>query len=310
MKNGRSKFCFFLCLVLALICAGCSSSERPDGNPSADDAAATPILTTSAPDTPAPTATPLPTATPAPTATPEPTATPAPTATPEPTPTFAPVFEKEWDVSDVDISWIDPDKKLVAFTFDDGPTKFYEDILDTLKEYNMHATFFVWGQQYKENFKDLMLRVVEQNCEFGNHTWKHPYLTKLTPEEIQNEVEQTRALLEELTGKREFLVRPPYGSSNADVKANVFFPMINWTLDTNDWNSGTYESVYQKLTEKVQDGDIVLMHASYKFTAEAVRDAIPVLIENGYQIVSVSELCKMRGKTLKANSAPLGMRIN
>lgn len=310
-----------LCMVAlaALLCFGCSSSgdsqdadnasKKSDGD-SAPAGIESPITTVEPEMTPEPTTAPEPTPTPEPTATPEPTPTPEPTATPEPTPVLELIPEKEWDISGVDTSWIDPEKKLVAFTFDDGPTKYYSDILDTLNEYNMHATFFVWGKQYNEGFRDDILRVVESGCELGNHTWSHPYLTKLTPEEIRSEVEQTRELLESLTGIREFLVRPPYGSANADVKENVFFPMINWSLDTGDWNNGNYDDVYEKLTGRVQDGDIVLMHASYQFTAEAVRDAIPVLIENGYQIVSVSELCAFRGKTLKANSAPLGMRIN
>lgn len=222
---------------------------------------------------------------------------------------FIPVEDKEWDTSDVDISWIDPNAKLVAFTFDDGPTAYYDDILDILEEHGMHATFFVWGQKYNTAYEEDVKRVVEQGCELGNHTWSHPYLTKLEPEEIQEEIEKVRALLQKLTGKTEFLVRAPYGSVNMDVRENCFFPLINWSLDTGDWNKGTYESVYAKLTQNVQDGDVVLMHASYKFTMEAVRDAIPYLIDQGYQIVSVSELCKVRGKSLYANGAPLVTKV-
>ena len=214
-----------------------------------------------------------------------------------------------WDTSNVDISWIDPEKKLVAFTFDDGPTKNYTSLLNILEQYGMHATFFVWGRQYNSMYEDVMKRVVEDGCEFGNHTWSHPYLTKLEPAEIQDEIEKTRALLESLTGIKDYLVRPPYGSSNGDVMENVNVPMINWSLDTADWNNGTYESVYTKLTENIQDGDIVLMHASYAYTVEAVRDAIPVLIEQGYQVVSVSELCAVRGKTLEAGRSPLNTRV-
>lgn len=299
-------------LFLAMLCAGCSgnnSNTPATGNDAAGISADTVTPEINATATPITTPEPTATATPAPTATPEPTATPAPTATPEPTPTLALIAENEWDVSDVDISDISPDDKLVAFTFDDGPTENYEVLLDTLKEYGMHATFFVWGNRYSDKYHDVMLRVINEGNEFGNHTWSHPYLTKISTDEVLEEIEKTRSLLEEITGKREFLVRPPYGSANADVKANVYFPMINWSLDSNDWNNGTYESVYEKLTEKVQDGDIILMHASYKFTADAVRDAIPVLIEKGYRIVSVSQLCAARGKVLKANAAPLGMKI-
>ena len=211
---------------------------------------------------------------------------------------------KEWDTSNLDTSWIDPEKKLVAFTFDDGPSQYYDDILDILEEYGMHATFFVWGRNYNSSYEDVMKRVVEQGCELGNHTWSHPYLSKLDEAGIAQEIEQTRALLEELTGITNFLVRPPYGDSNLKVQVSVNAPLINWSVDSADWNNGSFDSVYTNVMSKVKDGDIVLMHASYSFTVEAVRAMIPELIADGYQIVSVSELAAVRGVTMTSGHAP------
>lgn len=244
-----------------------------------------------------------------PTSTLTPTPTVAPTPTPEPTAVPLSEYYKEWDMTNLDTSWIDPEKKLVAFTFDDGPTVHYGKLLDTLEEYGMHATFFIWGKQYNDSYKDEIERLVSLGCELGNHTWSHPYLTKLTAEEIADEIERTRALLESITGIKDYLVRPPYGSSNLTVTDTVKVPLINWSLDTADWNNGNYDRVYSTLTEKVQDGDVILMHASYGFTADAVRDAIPVLIEQGYQIVSVSELCAVRGKRLISGVSPLSSAV-
>ncbi len=211
---------------------------------------------------------------------------------------------KEWATSNLDTSWIDPEKKLVAFTFDDGPSQYYDDILDILEEYGMHATFFVWGRNYNSSYEDVMKRVVEQGCELGNHTWSHPYLSKLDEAGIAQEIEQTRALLEELTGITNFLVRPPYGDSNLKVQVSVNAPLINWSVDSADWNNGSFDSVYTNVMSKVKDGDIVLMHASYSFTVEAVRAMIPELIADGYQIVSVSELAAVRGVTMTSGHAP------
>lgn len=259
--------------------------------------------------TPDPEATPVPTATSAPTPTLAPTATPKPTATPAPTATPTPEPGREWDVSGIDTSWIDPEKKLVAFTFDDGPTIWYDDILDVLEASGQHATFFVWGDRYKIGNRSDIERVISLGCELGNHTFTHADLTKLTEEKIRNEIEKTRSLLESITGIEQYLVRPPYGSSSERVKKSVDFPMINWSVDTGDWNNGDYDTVFNKITQGISDGDIVLMHASYKFTYEAVRDAIPLLIEDGWQIVTVSELCAVRGKTLKANASPLSSKV-
>lgn len=260
-------------------------------------------------DTPAPTDTPVPGEDQTPTQEPVPTQEPTQEPTPEPTKVPLSEYYKEWDMTNFDTSWIDTEKKLVAFTFDDGPTAHYGELLDTLEEYGMHATFFVWGRQYNEGYKDEIERVVALGCELGNHTWSHPYLTKLSTDEIEQEIEKTRALLESITGIKDYLVRPPYGNSDGKVMDTVKVPLINWSLDTADWNNGTYESVYSTLTEKVQDGDVVLMHASYGFTADAVRDAIPVLIEQGYQIVSVSELCAVRGKRLISGVSPLSSPV-
>lgn len=274
------KRCALVLLLTLLFCVGCSEEKDP--------AEPTP---TNAPES-------------SPTAEPSPTETPAPTETPTPEPTPTEAVMKEWDTSNVDTSWIDPNKKLVAFTFDDGPSQYYDDLLDILKENGMHATFFVWGKNYNSSYEDVMKRVVAEGCEFGNHTWSHPYLTKLDEAGIAEEVEKTRALLEELTGVQNFLVRPPYGSSDMKVQMSVNAPMINWSVDSGDWNNGSYESVYENVMSKVKDGDIVLMHASYAYTVEAVRTMIPELIADGYQIVSVSELAAVRGKTLTAGHAP------
>lgn len=279
MMRSTKMSCFALLLLLCLLMVGCSE-EKKDSSAS-------------------PTPTPTEAATPTPTSTPEPTAT----STPEPTPTEA--LMVPWDTSNVDTSWIDPNKKLVAFTFDDGPTQYYDELLDILKENGAHATFFVWGNNYKSSFESVVKRVVEEGSELGNHTWSHPYLTKLDEDGIRNEIEKTRALLESITGIERYLVRPPYGSSNMTVQFTVKTPLINWSVDSADWNGGTYDSVYNKVMSNLKDGDIVLMHANYSFTVDAVRDMIPELMNQGYQIVSVSELLAVRGKELTSGTAPL-----
>lgn len=239
----------------------------------------------------------------------EATATPTPTTVPTDTPTPTPQLYALWDTSNLDISWIDPNKKLVAFTFDDGPTPNYTRLLDTLQKYNMHATFFVWGDHYNVSYKPLIQRVVEQGCELGNHSWSHPHLNTLSKDRVISEIEKTRALLESITGIEQYLVRPPYGEANSTVIQNINVPLINWSIDSADWNNGNFDSVYNNVMSKIDDGAIVLMHAPYSFTCDAVDKMIPELIEQGYQIVSVSELCAVRGYELRANRSPLSKFI-
>lgn len=247
--------------------------------------------------------------TPEATATPEvtdtPTATPTPeaTATPEPTPTYAPEDKVVWDTSNVDVSWIPEDAKLVAFTFDDGPTTYYEQLLDVIEENDIHATFFVWGSRYNASYEDDIKRIVELGCELGNHTWDHKYLTKLTTEEMSEQVEKVRALLESITGISNFLVRPPYGSTDNTVLQTIKVPMICWSIDSQDWNNGDYDSVYNNVMSKMTDGAIVLMHANYQYTVDAVKTMIPELKAQGYTFVTVSELAAARGYTLQSGSS-------
>jgi len=226
----------------------------------------------------------------------KPTSTPtsAPTAKPTSTPTNTPASTTVGDCS-----WIDPSKKLVAFAFDDGPVASGTgtSILNSLKKNNTHATFFYIGQNINNQTRNEVKQAFEQGCEVANHTYTHPYLTNLSPNQIQSEVNRTSELLDQITGvKGKYLLRLPYLATNQTVNNSVGCPMITCSVDTGDWNNGNYNSVLSKL-KSVKDGDILLMHENYDFTARAVEDAIPYLHSQGFEIVSVSELFKMKGKT-------------
>jgi len=201
--------------------------------------------------------------------------------------------------NDVDVSWINPKKKLVAFAFDDGPVANSDSdkILNALKNNNCHATFFYVGRLINESTKEEIKKAHAQGCEIANHTFTHPYLTEMTREQILDEVNKTSVLLKDIIGKSDVLIRPPYLATNETVTECLDYPLITCSIDTEDWNDGNYDSVIEKI-KKAKDGDILLMHEQYDFTAKAVEDSIPYLKEQGFEIVSVSELFKMKGKTL------------
>ena len=208
---------------------------------------------------------------------------------------------------ELDTQWIDNDKKLVAFAFDDGPVNFSENssamkILKTLEEHGQHATFFYVGQNINNLNKQEIEYAKKIGCEIGNHTWTHPFLTKLSTEEIQSEVEKTRAKLEEITGINSFLIRLPYLNYDENVLAALNVPGISCSVDSQDWNNGTYASVVERMVSAHENDQlnnaIILMHENYSFTADAVAYLVPYLLEEGYQIVSVSELAEVRGYSL------------
>lgn len=207
----------------------------------------------------------------------------------------------------VDTSWIHPDKKLVALTFDDGPVDWSEDstamkILKTLKEYGQHATFFYNGKQINEKSSKEILFAQEIGCEIGNHTWSHLFLTKLSEDEILSEVNRNTDILKSITGQTPFLFRVPYLDYNETVLSTVKAPFINCSVDSKDWNKASKEEIVNNIIDAHNNGtlenSIVLLHETYETTQKAIEEIIPKLIKEGYQVVTVSELAKMNGVEL------------
>lgn len=194
---------------------------------------------------------------------------------------------------------IDPDKPMIALTFDDGPSALYTaDILDILEEYNAHATFYVLGTEAKKN-EDLLVRMLKNGNEIGSHTLNHQDLTSLTEEEVLYQMETTNRTIEDATGTLPKTMRAPYGYMNDETANLLEYPIVLWSLDTLDWESRDADSICETLLENVKDGDIVLMHDIYGSTAEAIQTLVPELIERGYQLVTVSELSQYRSAEMQ-----------
>lgn len=179
--------------------------------------------------------------------------------------------------------------KMIALTFDDGPSVNTDAILDVLEEFGVKATFFVVGSRVP-SYTSQLKRENDLGCEIGSHTYNHSYLTKLSPEEMQNEIDQTNQVVAQVTGHETTCIRPPGGFYNDEVIKRINCPIAMWNVDTLDWKSRNAQSVAGIATTNIKDGDIILMHDLYSSTAEAVRTIVPALISQGFQIVTVSEL--------------------
>ena len=226
-------------------------------------------------------------------------ATPAATALPEftPLPTFAPTAAP----TEVPGRVLDPNKKAIALTFDDGPSKYTREILASLAEVDGRATFFVVGERL-DNYSETLQMEYDAGCQIGMHTYDHANLTKLSSSKILSEINSTNDLIYRYVGEYSTIVRPPYGSVNSTVKETVEQPLINWSLDTRDWESRDANSVYNEIMSNVEDGDIVLMHDLYSSTAEAVSMVLPKLVEEGYQLCTVEELFELKGIELHSGT--------
>lgn len=138
----------------------------------------------------------------------------------------------------------------------------------------------------------------EIGCELGNHSYDHPKFTKISIADMQAQINDTNRAIEAITGEPASVLRPPYGLINEDVKQNVGMPMILWSVDTLDWKTRDTQATIDAVLENAGDGDIVLMHDIHEPTVNAAIELIGKLQDQGYSLVTVSELAKARGYEL------------
>ena len=187
---------------------------------------------------------------------------------------------------------LDPTKPMIAFTFDDGPSKYTPRIAELLERYNGLGTFFVVGNRI-DNFKDAFMRCVEGGHELANHTWEHKNLKTNSYETGYDQLTKTNKKIEELSGKKPALIRPVGGAVDDDVRRlsrDLKMPLINWNVDTLDWKTRDADAVYNECVRAAGNGSIVLFHDLYETTWQAVERLVPYYASKGYQFVTVSEL--------------------
>ena len=189
------------------------------------------------------------------------------------------------------INYIDISKPMVALTFDDGPSIYTDEILETLKKYNSNASFFVLGNKIDAH-SSTIIKMYQNGNEIGNHSYNHRSLTKLSKLEQIEQIDKTQELVKKYTGFTPIYLRPTYGSVNKSLRNNTSLDIVLWNIDTKDWKYKNVNKIVDNALKDVKDGSIILMHDTYKRTSEAVKIIVPKLIENGYQLVTISELKK------------------
>jgi peptidoglycan/xylan/chitin deacetylase (PgdA/CDA1 family) len=207
-----------------------------------------------------------------------------------------------WNTDEIDVSYVDPNRKLMAFTFDDSPAKTLENILAVFVEYNENnpdcmatATLFVNGGLITEDSTATLRAATALGFELGNHTQSHVDLTTLPIEMLNAEIDATDRALSRIDGKERHLLRAPFGRINPLVKAQAPAPILNWSIDTLDWTGISPKKIYESIFDNLFSGAIVLMHDGYPFTVQALKQLLPDLKAAGYQIVNISALAKAHG---------------
>ncbi len=186
--------------------------------------------------------------------------------------------------------------KLVALTFDDGPNLDITPlVLDKLEKHGVVATFFLIGKEINEDTKLVMERQLELGCEIANHSWNHNYMNTYTAKELVDDIQRTNDIIRDMVNVTPKFFRPPYISTSPTMYKAIDLPFING-INCADWdNSVTAKQRGELILRNVKDGDIVLLHdlVGNKNTVDALDAIIQGLLDDGYALVTVSQLFKL-----------------
>ena len=192
------------------------------------------------------------------------------------------------------------DGKAVVLSFDDGPglVSALDSILQTLRENEIKAEFYVLGEEVRQ-YPEATRKIVEQGHDIQNHSWSHPNLATATEQEVRRELERTQDIIEEITGVRPTKIRPPYGAGGfrrsldqelIEVAQELSLTIVTWDIDTEDWKApqglGPEKIAYieeQFTQQRRQVSFNVLMHV-LAGTARDLPSFISQLKEWGFAI--------------------------
>ena len=197
---------------------------------------------------------------------------------------------------------ISNEPRLIALTFDDGPSEYTLRLLDALKQREAVATFFTAGEAVN-TYPHIAYRIVAEGHEIACHAYSHPFLTNLGADEIRIELTNSRDAIYSATGAIPSMFRPPYGSFDSQVRsvaAEFGMPLILWNVETADWRDRDVELILSRIINQrgvplVRSGDIIIMHDTLSTTVDAAIRTVDILHELGFQFVTVSQLFDAKG---------------
>lgn len=187
-------------------------------------------------------------------------------------------------------------RRIVALSFDDGPSRYTETVLRILRQYGAQATFFEIGRQVTLEMRPTLMRLLQDGNTIGNHTWDHPDLPYLSSNGIYNQLSDTSRQIRRITGFSPCLMRPPGGDYSASVQrtaTNLRLRDVIWSIDPNDWRRPGADAIVSRVLHNIRPGRIILLHdggGDRSETLSALPRILAVLDKRGYQVVTVEEL--------------------
>jgi len=203
---------------------------------------------------------------------------------------------------------VQTEEKKIAFTMNCAwNADDIDSILETLKNNNVHITFFMVGN-WVDKYPEAVKKIYEAGHEIGSHSNTHPHVTNLSAEKNLEEIKLSVNKIEKITGEKTNLYRVPYGEYNDIViqtaQENGYYP-IQWNLDTLDYEGLTGEEMWNRIKDKLECGSIILSHNSTKHTADSLDMLIKNIKNKGFELVTVSELICKDNYTINNNGTQI-----
>lgn len=184
-------------------------------------------------------------------------------------------------------------KPCLALTFDDGPNPLTTPkILDVLDRQHVRATFFVIGSRAVGQ-EHLLRRMFYSGNEIGNHSWTHPDLTKLSAEQVQEQIQLTQAEVMSAGLPAPTLLRPPYGAVDGKLQSTSPLAIAMWNIDPLDWKFQNADEVKNSIVQQAKPGGVIDLHDIYPTTADAMEQAI-IELKPKYELVTFSEMFNLQ----------------
>ncbi|WP_416198184.1 MAG: Polysaccharide deacetylase family sporulation protein PdaB [Sporanaerobacter sp.] len=203
------------------------------------------------------------------------------------------IVEVFYEKRELPIYSVETDEKKISISFDAAwGDEYTRQILDILDKYQVKTTFFLVGF-WIDKYPELVKEISERGHDVGNHSTNHPYMSKLSEEQILKELNTTGNKIKDITGKTSILFRPPYGDYNDRLIRTCMengYYVIQWDVDSLDWKELGVQPVVDRVTRNVNNGSIVLFHNNAKYVTEYLPLVLEKLQSEGYEIVPISEL--------------------
>lgn len=211
-------------------------------------------------------------------------------------------LKEEYKMDDIVIPVLTPtkrnlnkykNKKLIALTFDDGPSNNTKYFIKELQKRDSLVTFFVVGNRVKK-YEDVLKEAYLMGNQIGSHTYSHKNLLYLNEEEITKEIEKTNEAIYNVIGTKPTIIRVPYGNINKKIRSISNMNHILWNVDTLDWKYKNSNRVYKEIIKHAEDGNIILLHDIFKTSVNGVLKAIDELKKQGYEFVTIDEMVYLK----------------